>query len=166
VLSLCQDVVQLLRDVMSSSLCPCSSGHHLLQVRITVAAESGLVKSDMDVESTQSPVVSVPRRIAVAEQSSADDQLTQDDDDVDGSPWEIRLDPAVDKPPSQNFTSDGVPLLSEWNGKTSDGESSRHNVTRLDEAELVELIRRRVSLDKPLPQLLNRLLADRFWFTE
>lgn len=158
-LLLCQDVVQLLhqlRNILSSGVCPCSSGHHLLHLHITLAAESDSTSSNVDIKSTH-PIVSLPRRVAVAEQSSTDSQSTQDDNNEDGSPWEIRRDPTVNKQPNRYSTSGtckGVPLLS---GKTSDTESSRRDITRLDEAELAELIRRSVSLDGPLQQLPDRL---------
>ena len=169
VLSPCQDVVQVLhhlRDVSSSGLSPCSRGRRLLQFLVTVAAESDIAKSNLDVESTRpsrSPIVCLPRRVAVAQQSSADDQSTPDDNDADGSPWEIRLEPTVNKEPNRYSASemhDGIPLLSDWTGKTADVESSRRDITRLDEAELAELIERSVSLDVPLQQSPHRLLAS------
>jgi len=143
---------------MSSGLRSSSSDCHLLQLCFTVAAESDQAKSDAVVESAQ-PIISLPRRVAVAERSSVDDdQLTRDDNDDDGSPWEIRRNPTADNsPPNLKSTSGrcgGMPLLS---GKTCGVESSCCDITRLDKARLSALLQRNVCLDVPLP---DRSIAD------
>jgi len=155
-LLLWQNIVQLLRhihDVTSSGRSSRSSGRRRLQLCITIAAESEDAECDTVRVSAkaddQSPVYR-PRRVAVADPSSMDDQLK---DDTDCSPWEIRSDLPDDDPPS--YHSDDVPLPTKWN---STAETSRGNITRDDDAELAELIRHRISLDAPLQQSPHGLL--------
>jgi len=166
VLLLCQDVVQLLhqlRDVTLTGLSPCAHGRRLMQLHVTVAGESDHAESDVVLVSTEPECqcsIDRPRRVAVAELSS-ENELMNDDNDEDGSPWEIRSDPLIDKPPSHrsaSVLSDGVPLLSNWPRKNCITETSPNDVTRFDEAEIGEVLRRSTSLDVPLQQLPSRYL--------
>ena len=122
-LLLWQDIVHLLhhlRDVALPGLSSCSRGRCLLQLRVTVAAESELAESDLNLRSAdhegQSPI-SQPRRVAVANQSSGDDQSK---DDV--SPWEVRSDLVVDGPSSRHSVS---------GHSVSGGIRSQHSAHRL-----------------------------------
>ena len=142
---LCQDVVQLLNRLRDVTLTGVSRGRGLLQFRVTIAAESEHAESDTVHVSTEpegQSLVFRPRRVAVADPSSGDDQLTKDDEDEDSCPWEIRSDPQGHR--SASGPSDGAPLL----------ETSLGNVTRFDESELTELIRRSVSIDGKRPHRL------------
>ena len=135
-----------------------------MQFHVTVTAASDAAESDDVPGSTdlkdQFPT-SRPHRVAVADPSSDDDQLKDDDDNADCSPWEVRRDSHIDRPPSHHsgsVPSDGVPLLSRWTGEISDVEASCRSVTQFSEEELAKLIRHNVSLDVPLQQLPCRFL--------